>query len=115
MERLGPDTANLSTSSTAYNKTALRKVLKEYSTKDMRKHIETLYKRVEKHFMDASDKMAIDDMVLGHVWKACEEELLKLTQRVSSLISTYYGDSGVSWEFSKADVESAFKKTKSGL
>ncbi|KAF6766570.1 exocyst protein [Ephemerocybe angulata] len=114
VERLGPDSANLSTGST-YNKSALRKTLKEFNAKDMRKHIEGLYKRVEKHFTDASDKSAVDDLVLNNVWKACEAELLKFTDKITSLISKYYGDSGVAMEFSKSDIESAFKKTRAGL
>lgn len=114
VERLGPDSANLSTGST-YNKSALRKTLKEFNAKDMRKHIEGLYKRVEKHFTDASDKSAVDDLVLNNVWKACEAELLKFTDKITSLISKYYGDSGVALEFSKSDIESAFKKTRAGL
>ncbi|KAJ3511244.1 hypothetical protein NMY22_g15712 [Coprinellus aureogranulatus] len=114
VERLGPDSTSLNTVST-YNKSALKKVLKEFNAKDMRKHIEGLYKRVEKHFADGSDKSANDDLVFSNVWKGCEVELVKLTDKISSLISRYYGDSGVSLEFTKTDIESAFKKTRTGL
>lgn len=110
VERLGPDSTNLSSTST-YNKSALRKVLKEFNAKDVRKNIEGLHKRVEKHFADSSDG---DDLVFNNVWKACEDELISLTERIARLISQYYGDSGVALEFSKADIESAFKKTRSG-
>ncbi|KAJ2932691.1 hypothetical protein H1R20_g4427, partial [Candolleomyces eurysporus] len=110
VERLGPDSTNLSSTST-YNKSALRKVLKEYNAKDVRKNIEGLYKRVEKHFADSADG---NDAVFNHVWQACEDELLSLTDKIIRLISQYYGDSGVALEFSKSDIESAFKKTRSG-
>ncbi|TEB38979.1 exocyst protein [Coprinellus micaceus] len=114
VERLGPDSTNLSSVST-YNKSALKKVLKEFNAKDMRKHIEGLHKRVEKHFTDASEKSANDDLVFSNVWKGCEAELVKLTEKIGSLISQYYGDSGVSLEFTRADIESAFKKTRAGM
>ena len=81
----------------------------------MRKHIEGLHKRVEKHFTDASEKSANDDLVFSNVWKGCEAELVKLTEKIGSLISQYYGDSGISLEFTKADIESAFKKTRAGM
>lgn len=81
----------------------------------MRKHIEGLHKRVEKHFTDASEKSASDDLVFSNVWKGCEAELVKLTEKIGSLISQYYGDSGVSLEFTGADIESAFKKTRAGM
>lgn len=35
-----------------YSKSALKKVVKEYNAKDVRKHIDALFKRVEKHFED---------------------------------------------------------------
>lgn len=35
-----------------YSKSALKKVVKEYNSKDVRKHIDALFKRVEKHFED---------------------------------------------------------------
>ena len=110
MERLGPDSTNLSSTST-YNKSALRKVLKEYNSKDIRKNIEGMHKRVEKHFADSADG---GDAVFSHVWQACEDELLSLTDKITRLISQYYSDSGVALEFSKSDIESAFKKTRAG-
>ena len=35
-----------------YSKSALKKIVKEYTAKDVRKHIDVLFKRVEKHFED---------------------------------------------------------------
>ena len=83
--------------------------MKEYTAKDIRKYIDTLFKRVEKHFTETSDKTVSDDMV-PIVWKACEQELISMTGRISTLISQNYGDSGVSLEFSKADIESACRR-----
>jgi exocyst complex component 1 len=67
-----------------------------------------MFKRVEKHFTEGSDK-ASEDMV-PVVWAACEHELIELTNRVTLLISQHYADSGVSLEFTKADIESSCKR-----
>lgn len=51
VERLLQTTAPTEVSSnSSYNKSALKKVVKEYDAKDIRKHVDALFKRVEKHF-----------------------------------------------------------------
>lgn len=109
MERLTQESNSLA-SNANYSKSALRKVVKEFGAKDMRKHIDGLYKRVEKHFTEASDKVSGSDDMLPIVWKACEQELVNMTARFGMLIAKNYGDSGVSLEFSKGDIESACRK-----
>lgn len=102
----------------SYGKSALKKVVKEYSNKDVRKQIESLFKRVEKHFnSDALDKPTADDggiiapgTVLAEVWKACEDELLRITELFSKRISQCYGDSGITLDYTVVDVEGAFKR-----
>ncbi|KAF8167736.1 exocyst complex component, sec3 subunit [Crassisporium funariophilum] len=109
------------TSNSNFNKAALRKVAKEYNSKDVRKHIEILAKRVEKHFTEASEKTTTEDVssiapgrVLVGVWKACEEELVRLTESYLSQIALWYASSGVSLEYSVSDVETAFRRQRLG-
>ncbi|KAF8898913.1 exocyst complex component Sec3-domain-containing protein [Infundibulicybe gibba] len=105
-----------------YNKSTLKKIVKEYNTKDVRKHVEILFKRVEKHFTEASEKPTTEDnggiapgTVLVGVWKACEEELLKSTNNFTRLISLCYGDTGISLEYTTVDIEAAFRRHRAGL
>jgi hypothetical protein len=105
-------------SNSNFNKGALRKVIKDYNSKDIKKHIDSLAKRVEKHFTEGLEK---DDAagvasakLLNTVWKACKDELLKLTERWSSRISQLYGD-GISLDYTVGDVETAFRRQKLGL
>jgi hypothetical protein len=100
-----------------FNKSTLKKVVKEFNAKDVRKHVDGLYKRVEKHFIDVSEKTATDEVsdiapgtVVAGVWKACEEELLRITELFNKRISQCYSDSGVSLEYSASDVEAAFRR-----
>ncbi|KAI0961988.1 hypothetical protein AcW1_000916 [Taiwanofungus camphoratus] len=121
VERLLKTTAPSEVSSnSSYSKSALKKVIKEYTAKDVRKHIDVLFKRVEKHFTEASEKTTTEDVsvstgiasgtVMVGVWKACEEELLRITELFAKRITQCYKDTGVSLEYSAADVEAAFKR-----
>ncbi|KAG9085481.1 hypothetical protein FRC06_003583, partial [Ceratobasidium sp. 370] len=100
------------------NRSALKKVVKEYDQKDMRRNIDGLYKRAEKHFADVDETSAAPAQnqsgaagpVLIGVWKACEEELIRLTDKWVRLIGQCYGDSGVALEYTTGDVRAAFRR-----
>lgn len=109
------------TNSSNYNKAALRRIIKDYNSKDIRKHVDNLSKRVEKHFTEASEKTTIEEVsgiaagtALVGVWKACEKELVRLTELFSYRVSQWYGDSGVSLEYTTSDIETAFRRQRVG-
>jgi translation initiation factor 2 alpha subunit (eIF-2alpha) len=99
-----------------YSKSSLKKILKEFDGKDVRKHIDVLFRRVEKHFTEAEEKTMKESSgiapgtVMVGAWKACEEELQRMTESFSARISQCYGDSGISMEYASSDVETAFKR-----
>jgi len=113
-------TASEITSNGNFSKASLRKIVKEYNSKDMRKYVDVLSKRVEKHFTDGEKGLpdesngTISSKVLLDVWKACEEEFVKLTETWTSRISQWYSDSGIALEFMTTDVEAAFRRQKFG-
>lgn len=126
MERLLRTLASPSdiTTNSTYNKHAFRKIVKEYTIKDLRKHVDAMNKLVQKHFIDApvvnqgnaSQDVADEGVgrtVLLGVWRTCEEELVKLTEGWTEKVSQCYGE-GVGLEFNAADVEQAFKRYKTG-
>ncbi|KAF8745436.1 Exocyst complex component SEC3 N-terminal PIP2 binding PH, partial [Rhizoctonia solani] len=121
VERLLQTTAPSEISNNSnFSRSALKKVVKEYDSKDMRKNVDGLYKRVEKHF-DAEEGSTIPAghngataPVLVGVWNACEEQLLRLTDRWIKLIGQCYPDSGVSLEYTTGDVRAAFRKHRAG-
>ncbi|KAI0715395.1 exocyst complex component Sec3-domain-containing protein [Earliella scabrosa] len=121
VERLLKTTAPSEISSnSSYSKSALKKVVKEYNAKDIRKHVDALFKRVEKHFDEASEKATTEDAsastgiapgtVMVGVWRACEEELLRITELFNKRIAQCYKETGVTLEYSAADVEVAFRR-----
>ncbi|TFK30812.1 exocyst protein [Coprinopsis marcescibilis] len=112
VERVSQDPAGNLSSNSNYNKSALKKVVKEFTAKDMRKHIDALYKRVEKHFTEMSDKTSVSEDMVPIIWKACEHELVSITNRITTLIIQNYGDSGVSLDYTTADIESACRRQR---
>ncbi|KAL5533999.1 hypothetical protein ACEPAG_459 [Sanghuangporus baumii] len=99
----------------SYNRSALKRVVKEYDAKDVRKNIDALFKRVEKHFTDTDAPEATTNIkVMSDVWKACEEELFRMTDLFLMRINQCYKDTGVSLEYSRTDVEAAFKRHRVG-
>jgi len=122
VERLLKTTAPSEVSSnSSYNKSALKKAVKEFNAKDVRKHVDVLFKRVEKHFTEASEKSTTEESggiapgtVMVGAWKACEEELQRYTEGFSKRITQCYIDSGVALEYTAADVETAFRRHRIG-
>ncbi|OAX44413.1 hypothetical protein K503DRAFT_706401 [Rhizopogon vinicolor AM-OR11-026] len=122
VERLLTTTAPTEVSkNSSYNRSQLKKVIKEFDGKDIRKHIDALFKRVEKHFTEAEENATKEESsgiapgtVMVGVWKTCEEELQRLTENFNKRISQCYADSGVSLEYTSVDVETSFRRHRLG-
>ncbi|ORZ26054.1 exocyst complex component Sec3-domain-containing protein [Absidia repens] len=80
-----------------YNKTQLRKVIAMYPPKDIRKSLEQLYKRVDKHFSE-------EEGLLQVIWRGTQEELIRQHERMERLISKCYPNAGLHLEFSIPDL-----------
>jgi exocyst complex component 1 len=107
--------SNAVAASANYNKGAAKRVLKDFSSKDMRKHVEALFKRVSKHFAENEDAVVFQPgTVEMSVWKACEDDITRNTTRFAKLVTQCYADSGLGIEYSLSDIEQAFKKHRMG-
>jgi len=93
-------------------------VLKDYGSKDIKKYIDALAKRVEKHFTESTEKDDIAGIasgkILNAVWKACEDEFTKLTESWMTRISQFYSDGSVSLEYTASEAEGAFRRQRFG-
>lgn len=84
----------------------------------MRRHIEVLYKRIEKHFSLATEQpgggvaVAEEGSALQDVWSACQEEVLKETDYFSRLMAQCYEGTGVTLEYTPAEVEQYFRAAR---
>ena len=93
-------------SNSSYSKSALKKVVKEYNAKDIRKYVDALFKRVEKHFGDADDP-SLSRGLVNRVVKECERFYADVEVRISTVTTTVYGGD-VLFEWPRADIKSAF-------
>lgn len=83
------------------------KVLSVYDAKDLRKGIDALRKRVEKHFGDA-DEPALSRGLVAKVLAECEAFYGKVENRIGSVTTNVYGGD-VPFEWPRAEVKAAFR------
>lgn len=96
-------------------------MLSHYDTKEVRKGIDSLHKRIDKHFgqlPDDSDSVygtkgaAIAKGLVQEVWRECRKEYDGIVELCQRTISIHYPE-GVQMDFSSSDVNEAFAKRSS--
>ncbi|RKP02523.1 hypothetical protein CXG81DRAFT_10685 [Caulochytrium protostelioides] len=80
-----------------YNKSQLRDVLHKHTARDVRKGLETMYKKIQKHFTE-------EESLLQVLWHGVLEALLKQVQLFTSLIALCYPGSKIELEFTAQDI-----------
>lgn len=98
------------------SKSVLKKLLKDYTAKDMRKAVDAMAKRVDKQFSHDDDGASAPDPisveVINTVWKAITSELKKEAGRAQESIGRCYSDSNLGIEYGPGEVEVACKRAK---
>lgn len=92
----------------SHSKSTFRKILAGYDSKEIRKGIETLKRRVEKHYGDADDPGLSRDLV-AKVIVNCERYYEKVEDRILTISRDVY-DGEVIAEWNRTDVTQAFRK-----
>ncbi|ENN72139.1 hypothetical protein D910_08454 [Dendroctonus ponderosae] len=87
----------------AYSKQELRKVINQYPGSNVKKGIESLYKKVEKHLSEEGNLLQV-------VWRAMQEEFIRQYKMLEELIQQCYPGSMVSLEFSIEDILQYFSE-----
>ena len=88
-----------------YGKNQARKSLGGYDVKEIRRGVETLRKRVEKHFSEGDG----GDRLVGLVWEAAEEAYKQVLQRTENVCRDVYdGEVEVGWGV--GEVAAAFRR-----
>lgn len=101
----------------AYSKSTAKKLVRDHTAKDLRKGIEALSKRVQKHFDDdeptTSMQVALErdeiSHVLAQVWMACETQCVAEWERFGRLLRTCYPDSQLQPDVSAGEVRRLFQ------
>lgn len=86
-----------------YNKGALRKLVVQFPGFDVKKGLQVLYKKVEKHFSD-------NQQLLQIVWDSLQEDVLKQIENINTIISNYYADAQAELEFTVDDIIGYFSE-----
>ncbi|KAL8783463.1 MAG: hypothetical protein Q9213_004600 [Squamulea squamosa] len=92
----------------SHSRSVFKKVLSVYDSKEMRKGIDTLKKRVEKHFGEADD-VSLSRGLVNTVLRACENKYLGIGERTRGLVKDVY-EGSVEVEWRDEDVVAAFRK-----
>lgn len=91
----------------------MRTILSQHDSKEIRRGIDTLRKRIEKHFGEA-DEEAISRTLVGFVCKECERKYERTLERAERLVKEVYppmeGEKNVEIEFSRGDVQAGFRR-----
>ncbi|KAI6181480.1 Sec3-PIP2-bind domain-containing protein [Aphelenchoides besseyi] len=86
-----------------FSRIELKKAIGAYPGKDVKKGLESLYAKVEKH-------LGSDSQLLQVVWRDMQEEFLKQLKQYQTLIARCYPNSRINLEFSIEDVLGYFSE-----
>jgi exocyst complex component 1 len=92
----------------SHSKSTFKKILAGYDSKEIKRGIETLKKRVEKHFGDADDP-GLSRGLVAKVIQNCEKYYEKVGDRILTISRDVY-DGDVIAEWTKAEMSTAFRK-----
>ncbi|KAJ5746566.1 hypothetical protein N7520_011748 [Penicillium odoratum] len=92
----------------SHSRMVAKKVLSSYDAKEVKRGVEVLKKRVEKHFGDADDPGLSRSLVLK-VLRECEQRYEQAYDRTRHIIDTVY-EGQLELEWRKEDVAAMFRK-----
>ncbi|NXS14668.1 EXOC1 protein, partial [Neodrepanis coruscans] len=85
----------------AYSKQELRKVIQKYPGEEVKRALESLYRKIHKH-------LSPEENLLPVVWHSMEQEFLWQYREFEELIRRCYAGAGIAMEFSGDDLLSYF-------
>lgn len=85
----------------AFSKQELRKVIAQYPQREVKKGLENLYKKVEKHLCE-------EENLLQVVWRAMQEEFLSQLAQCEEYIARCYPGSMIALDFTIDEILSFF-------
>lgn len=85
----------------AFSKQELRKVIKDYPGREVKKGLEHLYKKVDKHLCEEGNLLQV-------VWRAMQEEFIRQYKAIEELTQRCYPDAQISLDFTINDILAYF-------
>lgn len=93
----------------SHSRSACKKVIKSHDGSEVRKGIETLKKRVEKHFGDVDDPTTMSKSLIARVFEECNLRYEHAYDRMKLIIDKVY-DGGLDIDWKKEDVNAMFRR-----
>ena len=92
----------------SHSRSTFKKLLAAHDSRELKRGIETLKRRVEKHFGDA-DEAELSRALVVKVLRACEGVYVGVGERVARVIGEVY-EGGLEVEWRREDVMAAFRR-----
>lgn len=93
----------------SHSRSIFKKILSSHDAKEIRRGIETLKKRVEKHFGEGDDNAQLSRELVTKMLKECESRYLDVGNRAERVVrDVYEGSLEVEWR--RDDVIAAFRR-----
>lgn len=94
----------------SHSRHVLKKILSHYDSKEIRRGIETLRKRVDKHFAEG-DEQDTSRRLLAKMNRELMEEYMNVRERIGDIVEKGGAQyQGLELEFSREDVVQGFTK-----
>lgn len=108
-----PNNPQAATSRPSYNRRAMRHLLSLHDSKELRRGIETLRRRIEKHFGEGDEEQLARSLI-ALVNKECERSYERVLERIERLVRDAYpptdGEKTVEIDFTRADIQAGFRR-----
>lgn len=93
----------------SHSRSTFKKILSSYDAKEIRRGVETLKKRVDKHFGDGDDTAGLSRELVTKAFRECEGRYLQIGERVNKVVKDVY-ESSLEVEWKREDVIAAFRR-----
>ena len=107
--RSNPGSPTVIATRASHSRSTFKKILSNYDAKEIKRGIETLKKRVDKHFGDCDDTAGLSRDLVTKVFRECEGRYLSVGDRVHKVVKEVY-ESSLEVEWRKEDVVAAFRR-----
>ena len=110
MKAQGSDHGSSATISSkpSHSRSSAKKILTSYDAKEVRKGVDALKKRIEKHFSDVDDPSCNKSLVVK-VFNECSARYADAHERMRLIVEAVY-DGGLDLEWRKEEVSTMFKR-----
>lgn len=103
--------ANSISARQSHSRSVFKKVVAAHDTRELRRGIDALKKRISKHFGEADDVAALSKGLVTKVLRECEKSYVEVWERTKQITDKVYPGGGVELEWRKEDIGAIFRRS----